>query len=69
MPFLLADTEIHAEYEKRAGLDQAGSGMFTSDHDRWQESFSAPEFEVALLFDKRISVGKFQTVTPEGDCY
>ena len=64
---LLADTEIHAEYEKGLDLIRPDLGRSHPIMIGGREVFSAPEFEVVSPFDKRISVGKFQTATPEPD--
>ena len=62
---LLADKEIHAEYEKGLDLIRPDLGRSHPIMIGGREVFSAPEFEVVSPFDKRISVGKFQTATPD----
>jgi 1-pyrroline-5-carboxylate dehydrogenase len=62
---LLADKEIHAEYEKGLDLIRPDLGRSHPIMIGGREIFSAPEFEVVSPFDKRISVGKFQTATPD----
>src|SRR4030042_4584080 len=62
---LLADNEIHAEYEKGLDLIRPDLGRPHPIMIGGSEVYSAPEFEVFSPFDKRISVGNFQTATTD----